>query len=193
MTSEVTFLTPNFKIIVTLQRNSNMFSFATRSLLAGPRTYERARFVVSSTGKNSRYSSTIHDNNPEVLEREKRRNLTGTQHATSSPFEDAPGWNEYLASASEANIKADRSNLRPEELQAKTVSQIRARHHTEDRPEATGTLDVRDEVSGPLGSARVGESDSLADVDSVNDADSDGRTVYRRVVHKEEVDVEKRP
>ncbi|KAI6125057.1 hypothetical protein EDD16DRAFT_1857077 [Pisolithus croceorrhizus] len=170
-----------------------MFSTATRNLLAGPRTHGTARFVVSSTGKYSRYSSTIHDNNAEVLEREKRRNLSGTQHATSSPIEDAPGWNEYLATTSEAHVKADRSTLRPEELQAKTVSHIHARHHTEDRPEATGTMDVRDEVSGPLRSARVGELDSVADVESHSEADSNGRTVYRQVIHEEEVDVEKRP
>ncbi|KAI6107987.1 hypothetical protein F5141DRAFT_91357 [Pisolithus sp. B1] len=170
-----------------------MFSTATRSLLAAPRTHGTARFVVSSTGKNSRYSSTIHDNNAEILEREKRRNLSGTQHVTSSPIENAPGWNEYLASASEAHVKADRSTLRPEELQAKTVSHIHARHHTEDRPEATGTMDVRDEVSGPLRSAQVGELDSLADVDSLSDVDSNGRTVYRQVIHEEEVDIEKRP
>lgn len=67
----------------------------------------------------------MHDNDPEVspwpptdnsqpertyplqlLEREKHRNLTQSQHKTSTPHKkDAPGWNEYLASASEANVK----------------------------------------------------------------------------------------
>ncbi|KAI6042532.1 hypothetical protein EDC04DRAFT_2658646 [Pisolithus marmoratus] len=170
-----------------------MFSVAARSLFAGRQVYGTTRFVVSSTGRNRRYSSTVHDNDAELLEREKRRNLSGTQHTTSSPIEDAPGWNEYLASASEANMLADRSTLRLEELQAKTVNHIRARHHVEDRPEATGTMDTRDEVSGPLRSAQVGELDGLADVDSGNNVDSDGRTVFRRVVHEEEVDIKKEP
>jgi len=41
----------------------------------------------------------------QVLEREKRRNLNGSQHKTSTPIDDAPGWNEGLASASEAHVK----------------------------------------------------------------------------------------
>ena len=65
----------------------------------------------------------MHDNDPEVrllatthpdllqnlllqtLEREKRRNLNGNQHKTSTPIDDAPGWNEDLATASEAHVK----------------------------------------------------------------------------------------
>lgn len=76
--------------------------------------------------------STMHDNDPEVcykfrvpidvdsclnfcfrdklLDEEKKRNLSGTQHRTSTPLRDeAPGWNESLASASEASVKV--SNL----------------------------------------------------------------------------------
>lgn len=66
--------------------------------------------------------STMHDNDPEVgvlccvrcadqlmkkqiLELEKNRNLRGIQHKTSTPHAHAPGWNEHLASASEASIK----------------------------------------------------------------------------------------
>ncbi|KAI6025885.1 hypothetical protein F5J12DRAFT_452544 [Pisolithus orientalis] len=168
-----------------------MFSVAARSLFAGRRAHGIVCSVVSSTGKNRKYSSTVHGNDAELLEREKHRNLSGTQHTTSSPIDDAPGWNEYLATTSEANVKADRSTLRPEELQAKTVNHIRARHRIDDRPEATGTMDVRDEVSGPLGSAQVGGVDSLADVDPGNNVDSDGRTVFRHVIHEEQVDIKK--
>lgn len=50
-------------------------------------------------------TSTIHDNNPEVLELEKQRNLAGKQHATSTPIPEAPGWNEQLATSSEAHIR----------------------------------------------------------------------------------------
>lgn len=41
----------------------------------------------------------------QMLERGKRRNLSGIQHETSTPIDDAPGWNEDLASASEAHVK----------------------------------------------------------------------------------------
>ncbi|KAG8713285.1 hypothetical protein FRC11_012694 [Ceratobasidium sp. 423] len=49
-----------------------------------------------------RYTSQL-TNDPEVLEREKQKNLRGEQHSTHT---NAPGWNELLASDSEANIKA---------------------------------------------------------------------------------------
>lgn len=48
----------------------------------------------------------MHDNDPELLEREKRKNLEKKQHLTSTPHEStAPGWNEHLASSSEAHVK----------------------------------------------------------------------------------------
>lgn len=49
----------------------------------------------------------MHDNDPELLEQEKQRNLQQKQHLTSTPHEHAPGWNEYLASTSEAYTKVD--------------------------------------------------------------------------------------
>lgn len=45
----------------------------------------------------------------QLLEQEKKRNLSKSQHKTSTPHKYAPGWNEYLASASEANVKVHRS------------------------------------------------------------------------------------
>ncbi|KAG6334140.1 hypothetical protein ID866_4947 [Astraeus odoratus] len=158
--------------------------------------------------------STVHDNDAELLEREKRRNLSGAQHKTSSTIEDAPGWNEYLASASEAHVKvcctrtppvvmvddvsdedlqADRSNTSINDLQEKTVKHIYARHHPDDdRPGATGAMYVRDEVAGPLGSAQVGEFEVVVDSDR-GDVDADGRTVARRVVREEKVEVKREP
>lgn len=47
----------------------------------------------------------MHDNDPDLLEVEKKRNLENKQHATSTPISEAPGWNEYLATSSEAHIK----------------------------------------------------------------------------------------
>jgi hypothetical protein len=41
----------------------------------------------------------------QVLETEKHRNLNKKQHETSTPIKNAPGWNQYLASASEAAVK----------------------------------------------------------------------------------------
>ena len=49
--------------------------------------------------------STMSDNDPLVLETEKRRNLQNVQHKTSTPHEHAPGWNEDLATVSEAVVK----------------------------------------------------------------------------------------
>jgi hypothetical protein len=49
--------------------------------------------------------STMSDNDPLVLETEKRRNLQNVQHKTSTPHEHAPGWNEDLATVSEAVLK----------------------------------------------------------------------------------------
>jgi hypothetical protein len=41
----------------------------------------------------------------QVLEREKRRNLARHPYQTSSPLDHSPGWNETLATASEAHVK----------------------------------------------------------------------------------------
>ena len=47
----------------------------------------------------------------QLLEEEKRRNLRGEQHKTSTPHpKHAPGWNESLASASEAYVKVCRDD-----------------------------------------------------------------------------------
>ncbi|KAF8239748.1 hypothetical protein L208DRAFT_1236331, partial [Tricholoma matsutake] len=100
-------------------------------------------------------SSTMHDNDPDTLDMEKQRNLSNKQHRTSTPLSNAPGWNEHLASASEASVKADRSTFgTPAELQAQTVEYVRARYSPDDRMEPTTAYYSRDEVSGPLSTAR---------------------------------------
>ncbi|KAJ7867021.1 hypothetical protein B0H14DRAFT_2218986, partial [Mycena olivaceomarginata] len=77
--------------------------------------------------------STMHDNDPETLEREKHRNLKGEQHKTSNttPHDHAPGWNEPLASASEASVKADQAKGSPSDLQKKTVESHRSSAESE--------------------------------------------------------------
>jgi len=120
-----------------------------------------ARPAVTATFTNSRRanraysssSSTMHDNDPEVLEREKRRNLARHPHQTSSPLDHSPGWNETLATTSEAHVKADQDASSPSDLAARTVAHLKAKG----LPEETVLLtDDPDEVSGPLRSAHGG-------------------------------------
>jgi len=93
----------------------------------------------------------MHDNDPEVLEAEKGRNLAGTQYKTSTPHKHAPGWNEHLASASEASVKADKATGSLEDLQSTTVEYIQSRHSPDEASE------LRDLVGGPLSGAKSDE------------------------------------
>jgi len=126
--------------------------------------------VVASRGLQTRfYSSTIHENDPVTLENEKARNLQGKQHNTHP--EDAPGWNEALASESEAVIKAQRSSdaghADPKEMVEKTIQSVMKKHHgekvpivqirseteqllTHDNGEISEAKYEKDEVVGPL-------------------------------------------
>lgn len=108
-----------------------------------------ARHQAAVSGR--RQSSTMHDNDPEVLDLEKKRNLSGTQHKTSTPHTNAPGWNEHLATASEASVKADRSDSSPEDMQRTTVEYIHSRHAPDERTEPTSAFYSHDTVDGPLG------------------------------------------
>jgi hypothetical protein len=92
----------------------------------------------------------MHDNDPEVLEREKRRNLARHPYQTSSPHVHSPGWNETLATASEANVKADQDASSPGDLASRTVAHLKAKNAPE---EVAAVTDDPDEVSGPLRSA----------------------------------------
>ena len=96
-----------------------------------------------------RFSSSMHDNDPEVLETEKQRNLKKEQ---GNVHEHAPGWNEKLASESEAHVKADKNFSSPEELKSSTIDAIRKKHHSDDA--AHGSSSAKDEVGGPLGDAK---------------------------------------
>jgi hypothetical protein len=87
----------------------------------------------------------------QVLEEEKQKNLTGKQHKGSAPHNNAPGWNEYLASTSEAYTKADKSDGETTEaLTKKTIERIKHRHNPDDVMEGMESSDVKDEVEGPL-------------------------------------------
>jgi len=100
----------------------------------------------------ARYSSTVSDNDPLVLEREKQRNLQNIQHKTSTPHEP-PGWNELLATTSEAALKADKSDFPFEELQRRAIEDTMARHSPDDRVEPREAVYPYDSVQGPLGGA----------------------------------------
>jgi len=127
------------------------------NLLAGR---SAARVASPSSATTRHHMSTMHDNDPQVLDVEKRRNLSGTQHSTSTPLKNAPGWNEHLATTSEASVKADRSILgTSDELQDQTVEYIHARYSSDDRMEPIIAHYSRDEVSGPLGAA-AGQEDA---------------------------------
>ena len=163
--------------------------------------------------------STMHENDPkvrrptfsfirsrltkiQVLEREKSRNLSKTQ-PKSSIYEDAPGWNETLASASEAAVKvnrpfinfvfrrisnrrskqADRSSRKVDELVNKTVQFRRLRDEAEAEETASTTAPYRrDEVHGPL--KGVGKEEVVIERDTVVVDDGVNRVQEIREVKK---------
>ncbi|KAI0351729.1 hypothetical protein OH77DRAFT_1429303 [Trametes cingulata] len=138
------------------------------------------------------YSSTMHDNDPDVLEQEKRRNLSKQQHKTSTPIPDeAPGWNENLASASEAAVKADRWGTgSPKDLQDKTVKYVKDRHHATDSaamneppPNEPGISTSRMRHNGP------GEPEAPYSRDEIDGPlkTAHTATVEEKVEHKEDV------
>lgn len=157
-------------------------------------------FSVSSRYASARrYTSTMHDNDPETLEREKRRNLSRIQHETSTPIDDAPGWNEDLASASEAHVKADRSSVTINDLQRKTIDYINAKHQPDEQMDHREASYLKDEVTGPLGTARVGEFEGVVGAGDLGtdqegtDMEPDGRTIKRHVVYEEITEVTREP
>ncbi|KAJ9101543.1 hypothetical protein QFC20_005236 [Naganishia adeliensis] len=79
-------------------------------------------FSVSAT-RAMPVRSQVSGADGKALEDEKQKNLSGTQKSTHP--EDAPGWNELLASESEAVIKAERAQDEPfEKLQKETIKHV---------------------------------------------------------------------
>jgi len=143
-----------------------MGTVAVRSIFRNG-SHSLARPAVTTTFTQSRLAnrtySTVHENDPEVLEREKRRNLSRQPYQTSSPLDHSPGWNESLASTSEANVKADQDASSFHDLASRTVAHLKAKVSTEESV-ASGTASFdRDEVSGPLRLAPG--TDDLVDID----------------------------
>jgi len=143
-----------------------MGTIAARSIFRNG-THSLARPAVIATFASPRLAnraySTMHDNDPEVLEREKRRNLTRQPYQTSSPLDHSPGWNEHLATTSEAHVKADQDRSSPHDLASRTVSHLKAKVSAEEgAASSTARFDL-DEVSGPLKSAHG--TDGVVDID----------------------------
>ncbi|KZW01279.1 hypothetical protein EXIGLDRAFT_830231 [Exidia glandulosa HHB12029] len=88
----------------------------TRMLSRGLRTTASAQLP---------HGSTMHGNDPETLEREKQKNLSGESH---DDVKHAPGWNQNLASKAEAEVKADQQSASPEELQKETTRKAKEGH-----------------------------------------------------------------
>ncbi|KAF9446819.1 hypothetical protein P691DRAFT_732506 [Macrolepiota fuliginosa MF-IS2] len=144
------------------------------------------RSTVASASNTMRYNSTstVHDNDPELLAQEKHRNLSQSQSKTSTPHEHAPGWNEYLASASEANVKADKAPGSPQELQSKTIEYVKARHFDSEGTETNTTAYyTHDTVTGPLSGAKGNEEVFKQDkeADDVRNRDSIAAELERKM------------
>ncbi|KIM39841.1 hypothetical protein M413DRAFT_446759 [Hebeloma cylindrosporum] len=123
-----------------------MFSIVRRSPM-------RAAALTPRCNSTRLYSSTTHANDPKALEREKQRDLDRKQNK-----QQGREWNEALASASEAAVKADRSEEDPSELPSKTIESLRVQHSESETENGDGSSSTtafysRDEVSGPLSGA----------------------------------------
>lgn len=123
----------------------------------------------------------------QVLETEKKRNLSNNQHSTSTPIRNAPGWNQYLASASEAAVKvcstlftislmpltrsnayqADRSDHTFAELAAETVAHVKARHHDTDSPSSDPDRAPSTPASAANGEDRVDAYEAVYERDDL--------------------------
>ncbi|KAJ9120399.1 hypothetical protein QFC24_005356 [Naganishia onofrii] len=87
---------------------------------------QQARFISLSAVRSMPTRSQMHESDPQKLGDEKDKHLAGKDQDRQTHPEDAPGWNETLASESEAVIKAETTQDGPpsKELQAKTVEHL---------------------------------------------------------------------
>ncbi|KAG7441435.1 uncharacterized protein BT62DRAFT_1080166 [Guyanagaster necrorhizus] len=96
-----------------------MYSVILSVLKKGARAPTRA--LLGAT----RNSSSVHSNDPVIIEREKQKSLAKSRYQTSAPIDNAEGWNEFLATHSELAVKADRHTVSSTaDLQEKTVLHI---------------------------------------------------------------------
>lgn len=88
-----------------------------------------SRSIQTMSGKVFGFGSHKSDNDPDKLETEKRKNLKGDptkgKEQANHPMPGAAGWNEELASDSEASVKADKhAPDSVEELQKLSVKHL---------------------------------------------------------------------
>ncbi|KAF7977695.1 hypothetical protein HWV62_2950 [Athelia sp. TMB] len=96
---------------------------------AATRSALRPVIVASTHARMMSSSNTVHENDPETLEREKDRSLSD-EKVRKPDIKSAPGWNENLASSSEDHVKADRHEHKGsvEDLQQETADNAQAHH-----------------------------------------------------------------
>lgn len=151
-----------------------MLSLSSRAILKrsflAHRPAARLNATYYASMHNTGDQETAHRyNDPKVLEAEKHKNPASEQRTASIPISEAPGWEEDLATSSEAHVKVghnwqafDAVNSQPYTLQAdksgdttatlvtKTVEHIHARHSPEERLGSREAPYERDAVEGPL-------------------------------------------
>ncbi|KAG8737413.1 hypothetical protein FRC10_008192 [Ceratobasidium sp. 414] len=124
----------------------------------------RPAFAVQRTVRAAAARRMAED--PEIIEREKLKNLQGKQESTQK---HAPGWNEVLATHAEANVKADKATGTPEEMTAATIQYLKKQHPdslTDKIREHTNAPYLKDTIDGPLGTLKKAARkamDSLAE------------------------------
>lgn len=95
--------------------NAVLRAVNTRSVIVGSNPITpayRSRSLQAMSGKVFGFGSHKADNDPEKLEAEKQKNLKGDpakgKEQPNHHLPGAKGWNEELASDSEASVKADK-------------------------------------------------------------------------------------
>ncbi|KAG8984921.1 hypothetical protein FRB94_005444 [Tulasnella sp. JGI-2019a] len=150
-----------------------MFSF--RATVVVKRAPVATRSIMNSSRLQTG-GSHMSDDDPNILEREKRRILHEKHDDTRQPHKKhAPGWSEPLASHSEANIKADQADTgSPLDLQKSTTDYIKKLHHAEDV-----VADVTETVSNVMHKAADKVSEALPGTTS-NEKDEVGGPLGRK-------------
>ncbi|BFZ62590.1 hypothetical protein YB2330_003691 [Saitoella coloradoensis] len=93
---------------------------------AAPLRSSGVRCMSQASKTDGVTGSHMSENDPAKLEEQKQKHLKGQDYDDNGKLVDhAPGWNETLASASEAYIKADKQGDSIEEMQEKTVKHVK--------------------------------------------------------------------
>jgi len=90
----------------------------------------RGRVAPVFTARMYAVGSQMSNEDPKTLEREKERTLHRKQ--TLDTHDHAPGWNESLASESEAHVKADQANIDPSTLPERTIAALHQQHSADE-------------------------------------------------------------